>query len=123
MDIPYIPLQHQAHLQHKRFIMKDLTKALISLYPGAQWTLNGEEYSGLTWLEGNDKPKPTQKELEDEADRLHQVWLNNQYQRDRAKEYPPITNQLDMLYWDKVNGTDNWEKAIKEIKDKFPKVS
>ena len=101
--------------------MRDLTKALISLYPGAQWTLNGDQYSGLEWLPSNDKPKPTQEELEAEADRLHQVWLNNQYQRDRAKEYPAITDQLDMLYHDKLDGTTTWQDAIQAVKDKYPK--
>ena len=101
--------------------MRDLTKALISLYPGAQWTLNGDQYSGLEWLPGNDKPKPTQDELEAECDRLHQVWLDNQYQRDRAKEYPAITDQLDMLYHDKLDGTTTWQDAIQAVKDKYPK--
>lgn len=101
--------------------MRDLTKALVSLYPGAQWTLNGDQYSGLEWLPGNDKPKPTQEELEAEADRLHQVWLNNQYQRDRAKEYPAIADQLDMLYHDKLDGTTTWQDAVQVVKDKYPK--
>ena len=98
--------------------MRDLTKALTSLYPGAQWVLNGEEYSGLDWLEGNDKPKPTQKELEDECDRLHQVWLNNQYQRDRAKAYPSFADQFDTLYH---GGYDAWKATIDEVKNKYPK--
>lgn len=101
--------------------MRDLTKAIVSLYPGAQWVLNGDTYEGLEWLPGNDKPKPTKEELEAEADRLHQVWVNNQYQRDRAKEYPPIADQLDMLYWDKINNTNKWETAIQAVKDKYPK--
>lgn len=98
--------------------MRDLSKALTSLYPGAQWVLNGEEYSGLDWLPGNTKPKPTQKELEDEADRLHQVWLNNQYQRDRAKAYPSFADQFDTLYH---GGYDAWKATIDEVKNKFPK--
>ena len=98
--------------------MRDLSKALTSLYPGAQWVLNGEEYSGLDWLPGNDKPKPTQKELEDECDRLHQVWLNNQYQRDRAKAYPSFADQFDTLYH---GGYDAWKATIDEVKNKYPK--
>lgn len=39
----------------------------------------------------------------------------------RQKEYPPITEQLDMLYWDSVNGTSNWLDKITEIKNKYPK--
>ena len=98
--------------------MRDLSKALTSLYPGSQWVLNGDEYSGLDWLPGNEKPKPSQKELEDECDRLHQVWLNNQYQRDRAKAYPSFADQFDTLYH---GGYDAWKATIDEVKDRFPK--
>ena len=44
-----------------------------------------------------------------------------QYQRDRAKEYPSIQEQLDMQYWDSVNGTTTWQDKINEIKTKYPK--
>lgn len=40
----------------------------------------------------------------------------------RAAEYPPVGEQLDMIYWDKINGTNNWEEKISEIKAKYPKV-
>ena len=45
----------------------------------------------------------------------------NQYQRDRATSYPTIQEQLDMQYWDKVNGTTNWENAIAKVKADIPK--
>ena len=44
-----------------------------------------------------------------------------QYQKDRAKEYPTIQEQLDMQYWDNVNGTTNWEDAIAKVKADKPK--
>ena len=31
-----------------------------------------------------------------------------------------VEEQLDMLYWDKKNGTSNWEEAIDTIKAEFP---
>ena len=98
--------------------MRDLSKALTSLYPGSQWVLKGDEYSGLDWLPGNEKPKPSQKELEDECDRLQQIWLNNQYQRDRAKAYPSFADQFDTLYH---GGYDAWKASIDEVKNKYPK--
>lgn len=101
--------------------MRDLTKALVSLYPGAQWSLNGDTYAGLNWMETNTTPKPTEEELIAECDRLHEVWVSQQYKRDRAKEYPAIVDQLDMLYWDKINSTNTWETAIQAVKDKYPK--
>ena len=44
-----------------------------------------------------------------------------QYQRERATAYPSIQEQLDMQYWDKVNGTTNWVDAIAKVKSDIPK--
>ena len=43
------------------------------------------------------------------------------YSELRAAEYPSFADQADMQYWDKVNGTNNWETAIAAIKAKYPK--
>jgi hypothetical protein len=40
----------------------------------------------------------------------------------RVAEYPSREDQLDMMYWDKVNGTTIWEDTIREIKDRHPKT-
>jgi hypothetical protein len=40
-----------------------ISNILTINYPGSEWTLVGEEYSGLEWL--SDTPKPTKKALED----------------------------------------------------------
>jgi hypothetical protein len=42
--------------------MIDYAFVLIRHYAGFEWTLNGDEYSGLTWL--SDTPKPSQEELD-----------------------------------------------------------
>ena len=39
----------------------------------------------------------------------------------RLSEYPAIPEQLDMLYWDKINNTHVWEDTISAIKAKYPK--
>ncbi|MCK5642081.1 MAG: hypothetical protein KAJ19_14850 [Gammaproteobacteria bacterium] len=44
-----------------------------------------------------------------------------QYKIDRLSEYPPTGDQLDMMYWDKVNGTNEWQNLIQSIKAKYPK--
>lgn len=43
------------------------------------------------------------------------------YYEKREAEYPNIKDQLDMLYWDKMNQTSTWEDSITEIKNKYPK--
>jgi hypothetical protein len=50
------------------------------------------------------------------------AWTDpEQYKMDRAEEYPSIQDQLDMQYWDKVNGTNTWQDAINAVKNKYPK--
>ena len=39
----------------------DITHALQSLKPGAQWTLNGDDISGLEWLDSK-QTQPTETE-------------------------------------------------------------
>ena len=40
----------------------------------------------------------------------------------RLQEYPSREEQLDMMYWDRVNGTNIWEETIQAIKDRYPKT-
>lgn len=40
----------------------------------------------------------------------------------RLSEYPDQAEQLDLIYWDQVNGTSLWADKIQEIKDKYPKT-
>ena len=40
----------------------DIYHALIALKPGAQWTLNGDDISGLEWLDSK-KTQPTETEI------------------------------------------------------------
>jgi hypothetical protein len=69
-----------------------------------------------------DIPKPTMAQLdafEAQAIAYEQLQdiLNN-----RRIAYPSIADQLDMLYWDKVNGTENWLNSIESVKNRFPKA-
>jgi len=69
-----------------------------------------------------DIPKPTMAQLdvfEEQAIAYEQLQdiLNN-----RRMAYPSIADQLDMLYWDKVNGTENWLNSIESVKSRFPKA-
>ena len=41
-------------------------------------------------------------------------------QETRKKLYPSIQDQLDMQYWDNVNGTTTWKDKIAEIKAAHP---
>ena len=48
------------------------------------------------------------------------AWVDpEQYKIDRV--YPSIQDQLDMQYWDSVNGTTTWKDAIEAVKTENPK--
>ena len=48
------------------------------------------------------------------------AWVDpEQYKIDRV--YPSIQEQLDMQYWDSVNGTTTWKDAIEAVKTENPK--
>jgi hypothetical protein len=40
----------------------------------------------------------------------------------RAAAYPSMAEQMDMQYWDNINGTTTWADAIQAIKDEYPKT-
>jgi hypothetical protein len=96
----------------------DITQAILSLRPGASWSLNGDTYEGLWWSDENDLPPPTEEELQAEIERLEAEYKNNQYQRDRASAYPSIEDQLDTLYH---QGYDGWKAMVDEVKNQYPK--
>ena len=39
----------------------------------------------------------------------------------RIGAYPSKVDQLDMQYWDQVNGTTKWKEAIAKVKSDNPK--
>tara|TARA_A100001035_G_C27606540_1_gene418974 strand:+ start:225 stop:494 length:270 start_codon:yes stop_codon:yes gene_type:complete len=41
----------------------------------------------------------------------------------RATAYPSLQEQMDMQYWDSVNGTTTWKDAIAKVKSDYPKPS
>jgi len=98
--------------------MITIINAIKSLRPGALFSVDGGTYEGLTWFDDNDLPPPTEEELQVEIERLQQEYEYNQYQRDRAKEYPSIQDQLDTLYH---QGYDGWKSMVDEVKNKYPK--
>lgn len=99
-----------------------IVKALIELgYGSCKWSVRNEEiYENLNWLD-NEVAKPTEEQIQAKLAELQEEYEANQYQRDRQPEYPSIQDQLDMQYWDKVNGTNNWQEAIEAVKTKHPK--
>jgi hypothetical protein len=99
--------------------MSTIIKAILKINPNAEVSVSGDDINSIVWENGT---PPIAKELIlAKVAELQAEYKANQYQRDRATEYPSLEEQMDMQYWDKVNGTNNWETKIAEIKAQFPK--
>ena len=81
--------------------------------------VSGADVNG-TAIFSDTKPY-TWSEVSAEKALLQTEYDNNQYQRDRASAYPSIQDQLDMQYWDSVNGTTTWSDAVAQVKADNPK--
>lgn len=99
----------------------EITEALISLAPGAMWTIDGNLiYENIQWL-SPDHPKLTKKQVLDETARLQAVEDSKEYQRQRAKEYPPVTDYLDAVVKGDLVQQQAYIDTCQAVKAKYPK--
>ena len=74
----------------------------------------------IEWDSANSDSQPT----DDELNAAYTTWKNaNEYKRNRENSYPSLQEQMDMQYWDAVNGTTTWKDAIAKVKSDNPKPS
>ena len=96
--------------------MVDLSTTILAINSEAKFSINGEDINQITWY--NDTTPISVNDIEAKQTELQAEYDAKQYQRDRAKEYPSIIDQLDNIYH---NGIDSWKATIKITKDKYPK--
>ena len=94
-----------------------ISDALQSLRPNSEYSITGDAYSGLNWLDKT-QTKPTEQEVEERIAVLKYQEEVNVYQEKRKLEYPNWGDQVDQIYH---SGIDVWKSDIKKIKDKYPK--
>lgn len=63
----------------------------------------------------------TQSLVDEEVARLQAEHDSKAYSRARAEAYAPIAEQLDMQYWDSVNGSRTWLDHVEAVKEAHPK--
>ena len=98
-----------------------IIKAILKINPNAVVTVRGNDINTCE-IEWHNGTTPIAKaDIEAKMVEVQADYDANQYQRDRATAYPTIQDQLDMQYWDNVNGTTNWEDAIAKVKADNPK--
>ncbi len=99
-------------------IWEKQTKAIKAINPDAKFVIRENDLTTIEWRDTTPIPIA---EIEAKMVEVQTEYDNNQYQRDRAISYPSIQEQLDMQYWDSVNGTSNWKNIITKVKTDFPK--
>ena len=92
-------------------------KAIEELVPDANFTLYGNEIS--IW--DSSEEQPSEEQIQTKMVEVQSDYDAKKYQRDRATAFPPLQEQLDMQYWDKVNGTNKWQEAVAKVKADNPK--
>jgi hypothetical protein len=98
--------------------MIDYALILNANYPGTQWSLDGETYDGLTWLDKT--PKPSQAEL-DAA--WPQVDYENQCTSVEKTRHANYIKTSDPIFFEWQRGTKtqaDWDAAVQAIKDANP---
>jgi hypothetical protein len=99
-----------------------ITKAILKINPNAEVSVNGEDINTCEIIWHNGTTPIPKADIEAKMVEVQAEYDANQYQRDRATAYPTIQEQLDMQYWDNVNGTTNWQTAIAKVKSDIPKA-
>jgi hypothetical protein len=96
-----------------------ISDALQVLRPGAEWSIGNNSYSQLDWLD-TEQTKPTEEEIVRKVAELEYQEEVNEYQRQRAAEYPSYAAQFDQIYHE---GVDAWKATVQAVKDKYPKAT
>ena len=98
--------------------MTNYVAVLNANYAGKEWTLNGNDYNGLTWL--SDTPKPTQAELDAQWPAVAYQQQVAQVETTRRTQYEA---QSDGIFFELQRGTNTkeaWEAAVQAVKDANP---
>tara|TARA_R110001606_G_scaffold176062_1_gene322509 strand:- start:150 stop:428 length:279 start_codon:yes stop_codon:yes gene_type:complete len=90
-----------------------ICEAILKIKSDAQVSVSGNDIDTCTITWHDDNPTNITKQ------QIQSKINETQYQRDRV--YPSIGEQLDMQYWDNVNGTTTWKDAIAKVKSDNPK--
>ena len=98
--------------------MTDYAAVLTANYPDALWTLDGDDYDGLTWL--SDSPKPTQAELDAAWPTVQQARAQAQTDAQRHAAYVAESDPL-FFQWQRGETTEQaWRDKVAEIQARHP---
>jgi len=96
----------------------DIPAILTRNYPGAVWSLNGDDYEGLDWLD--DSPKPTKKALENAWPAVELAVRTEAVERARQAAYRETSDPIFFEYQRGDKTEAEWLAAVQAVKDAHP---
>jgi hypothetical protein len=87
-------------------------------YEGAEWTVDGYDYAGLTWL-SEGKP-PTEKQLQALWPEVQHEVAIEQVEQARAYAYRETSDPLFFKYQRGTATEQEWLDAVQAVKDAHP---
>ena len=96
-----------------------ITDAILKINPNAEVVVRGNDINTCTFEWHNGTTPIPKADIEAKMVEVQADYDAKQYQRDRV--YPSIGEQLDMQYWDLLNGTTTWKDAVAKVKSDNPK--
>jgi len=96
----------------------DIATILTKKYVGSLWNLDGDDYTGLTWL--SDTPKPTEDELLALWPEVQYETAYAQVERARQSAYQATADPL-FFQWQRETATEQeWLDAVQAVKTAHP---
>ena len=105
--------------------MKDVTTAILKINPNAEVSVINNDVDQITWLNGT-TPIPV-ADIEAKMAEMANEPEQSQYAQQRRNAYPPIGDQLDMLWHTMDKDMElqhkfyDFYQTIKKVKVQFPK--
>ena len=96
----------------------DITLVLLRRYPGSEWALNGDSYSGLTWLSEGDAP--TEAELSAEWAQVEYEVAFEAVETARQAAYQKESDPLFFSYQRGEATELEWLAAVEAVKTAYP---
>ena len=104
-----------------------IIKAILKINPNAQVSVNADDINQITWHDGNPN-NITKADIEVKMNEMANEPEQSNYAEQRRNAYPPIGDQLDML-WHTIDKYILLQKryfdfyqTIKQVKVKYPKT-
>jgi hypothetical protein len=92
----------------------DIPLILSRRYPGAEWTLNGDTYAGLTWLSDGDAP--SEAELQAEWAQVEFEVAYEAVEQARAVAYRETSDPIFFQYQRGDATEAEWLDAVEAVK-------